>query len=682
MTYVSSYYHTFANAQQVSRRLYEAFSHFNFKICPSSSNTTHTVYHLKAETAANRICKVLRVNQDNERLMEEYERSANDLLDWINKTTPWLENRTTDNNLTGAQRRLEDFRRYRQKEKPPRVEQKALLETNFNTLQTKLRLNNRPAYIPSQGKEIVAIVNAWKGLQTAERGFEEWLLSEMMRLERLEHLAKKFNHKCDIHEAWTQGKEAMLQSQDYRNSRLNDVKAIKKKHEAFESDLVAHQDRVEQIAAIAAELSELGYCDSSTTNARRQRICSQWELLKTLTQKRKHDLESAEQLLEAIDRLHLEFAKRAAPFNNWLDSSREDLVDMFIVHTVDEIQRLIAAHDKFKSTLNEADQEYLSIIDLANQVQSIVGKNKIPGGLENPYTTLTSDEISNKWRDLRALIPERDQVLNRELLRQERNEGLRRQFAERANIVGPWIESQMDGVAAIGMGVVGSLENQLEKLKQHESVVHEYRPHIDELEKIHQEVQEQMIFENQYTQYTMETLRVGWEQLLTSIHRNVNEVENQILTRDSKGITQDQLNDFRASFNHFDKQRSGRLTPEEFRSCLVSLGYSIRNDRQGDSDFRRIMSLVDPNGTKYVTFDSFLDFMTRESTDRDTAEQILDSFRILASDRPFITADELRQELPKDQAEYCINRMKPFASGTTGALDYHSFATSLYGESN
>lgn len=643
-----------------------------------------SLIYAQAETAANRICKVLRVNQDNERLMEDYERSASDLLDWIVQTTPWLENRTTDNTLSGAQRKLEEFRRYRQREKPPRVEQKALLETNFNTLQTKLRLNNRPAYIPTHGKEVVDIVNAWKGLQTAERGFEEWLLSEMMRLERLEHLAKKFNHKCDIHESWTQGKESMLQSQDYRNSRLNDVKAIKKKHEAFESDLVAHQDRVEQIAAIAAELNALGYCDSSSTNTRCQRIVSQWELLKTLTQRRKQDLESAEQLLEAIDRLHLEFAKRAAPFNNWLDSSREDLVDMFIVHTVEEIQRLITAHEKFKSTLGEADQECLSIIDLSNQVQSIVGQNEIPGGLENPYTPLTANEISNKWIDLKALIPERDQVLSRELLRQERNEGLRRQFAEKANIVGPWIETQMDGVAAIGMGVVGSLENQLDQLKQHESTSHKYRPHIDELEKIHQEVQEQMIFENQYTQYTMETLRVGWEQLLTAIHRNINEVENQILTRDSKGITQDQLNDFRASFNHFDKQRSGKLAPEEFRSCLVSVGYSIRNDRQGDSDFRRIMSLVDPNGTKYVTFDSFLDFMTRESTDRDTAEQILDSFRILASDKTFITAEELRQELPSDQAEYCINRMKPFkgAVGVEGALDYTSFATSLYGESN
>ncbi|GBN53985.1 Alpha-actinin, partial [Araneus ventricosus] len=54
-----------------------------------------------------------------------------------------------------------------------------------------------------------------------------------------------------------------------------------------------------------------------------------------------------------------------------------------------------------------------------------------------------------------------------------------------------------------------------------------------------------------------------------------------ILTRDSKGITGEQLNEFRMSFNHFDKNRTGRLAPEEFKSCLVSLGYNIRNDRQG-----------------------------------------------------------------------------------------------------
>lgn len=190
---------------------------------------------------------------------------------------PWLSSRQSDNSLAGVQKKLEEYRTYRRKHKPPRVEQKAKLETNFNTLQTKLRLSNRPAYMPTEGKMVSVsilirlllqlkqlcyfgvllmqdIANAWKGLETAEKSFEEWLLSEMMRLERLEHLAQKFKHKADTHEDWTRGKEEMLQSQDFRQCKLNELKALKKKHEAFESDLAAHQDRVEQIAAIAQEL--------------------------------------------------------------------------------------------------------------------------------------------------------------------------------------------------------------------------------------------------------------------------------------------------------------------------------------------------------------------------------------------------------------------------------------------
>lgn len=39
----------------------------------------------------------------------------------------------------------------------------------------------------------------------------------------------------------------------------------------------------------------------------------------------------------------------------------------------------------------------------------------------------------------------------------------------------------------------------------------------------------------------------------------------------------------------------------------------------------------------FVHFDAFLDFMTRESTDTDTAEQVIDSFRILAGDKVTIS---------------------------------------------
>ncbi|XP_032101715.1 alpha-actinin-1 isoform X4 [Sapajus apella] len=614
MTYVSSFYHAFSGAQ-------------------------------KAETAANRICKVLAVNQENEQLMEDYEKLASDLLEWIRRTIPWLENRVPENTMHAMQQKLEDFRDYRRLHKPPKVQEKCQLEINFNTLQTKLRLSNRPAFMPSEGRMVSDINNAWGCLEQVEKGYEEWLLNEIRRLERLDHLAEKFRQKASIHEAWTDGKEAMLRQKDYETATLSEIKALLKKHEAFESDLAAHQDRVEQIAAIAQELNELDYYDSPSVNARCQKICDQWDNLGALTQKRREALERTEKLLETIDQLYLEYAKRAAPFNNWMEGAMEDLQDTFIVHTIEEIQ-------------------------------------------------------------VRQLVPRRDQALTEEHARQQHNERLRKQFGAQANVIGPWIQTKMEEIGRISIEMHGTLEDQLSHLRQYEKSIVNYKPKIDQLEGDHQLIQEALIFDNKHTNYTMEHIRVGWEQLLTTIARTINEVENQILTRDAKGISQEQMNEFRASFNHFDRDHSGTLGPEEFKACLISLGYDIGNDPQkktgmmdtddfraclismgynmGEAEFARIMSIVDPNRLGVVTFQAFIDFMSRETADTDTADQVMASFKILAGDKNYITVEELRRELPPDQAEYCIARMAPYTGpdSVPGALDYMSFSTALYGESD
>ncbi|XP_076014719.1 alpha-actinin-4 isoform X2 [Genypterus blacodes] len=653
MTYVSSFYHAFSGAQ-------------------------------KAETAANRICKVLAVNQENEHLMEDYEKLASDLLEWIRRTIPWLENRTPEKTMTEMQQKLEDFRDYRRVHKPPKVQEKCQLEINFNTLQTKLRLSNRPAFMPSEGRMVSDINGAWHTLEGAEKGYEEWLLNEIRRLERLDHLAEKFRQKAAIHESWTDGKEEMLTQKDYETASLSEVKALLRKHEAFESDLAAHQDRVEQIAAIAQELNELDYYDSPSVNARCQKICDQWDSLGALTQSRRESLERTEKQLESIDELYLEYAKRAAPFNNWMEGAMEDLQDMFIVHNIEEIQGLITAHEQFKSTLSDADRERMAIQAIQTEVEKIAEYNGIRLSGTNPYTAITPESIGNKWEQAQRLVPQRDQALQEELSKQQSNDHLRHTFATQANMVGPWIQTKMEEIGRISIEMNGTLEDQLTNLREYEQSIIEYKPNIDQLEGDHQLIQEALIFDNKYTAYTMEHLRVGWEQLLTTIARTINEIENQILTRDAKGISQEQLHEYRASFNHFDKDHSGALMAEEFKACLISLGYDVENNKQGDAEFARIMGIVDPNNSGAVTFQAFIDFMSRETTDTDTADQVIASFKILAGDKNFITAEELRRELPPDQAEYCIARMAPYAGpdGVPGALDYMSFSTALYGESD
>ena len=58
-------------------------------------------------------------------------------------------------------------------------------------------------------------------------------------------------------------------------------------------------------------------------------------------------------------------------------------------------------------------------------------------------------------------------------------------------------------VASLGLQK-GSLEDHVAMLQSLDSEVTEYRPQLDELERVNQEVQEALVFDNPHTPYTME----------------------------------------------------------------------------------------------------------------------------------------------------------------------------------
>ncbi|KAL7869617.1 hypothetical protein AOLI_G00136050 [Acnodon oligacanthus] len=55
-------------------------------------------------------------------------------LEWIRRTTPWLENRTTETTMAAMRKKQEDYRDYGCMHKPPKVQEKCQLEISFNTL--------------------------------------------------------------------------------------------------------------------------------------------------------------------------------------------------------------------------------------------------------------------------------------------------------------------------------------------------------------------------------------------------------------------------------------------------------------------------------------------------------------------------------------------------------------------
>ncbi|KAM7535867.1 hypothetical protein Aperf_G00000101008 [Anoplocephala perfoliata] len=655
MTYVAAYYHAFANAHDT-------------------------------ESAASKIAKVLKSNQDTEKLMKEYAGLASDLLKWINNQIPFLADKTTNGTLPHAKEKLAQYTAYGGSAKPPRVEDKALLEALNNTIQTRLKLAHKPAFMPPAGQSIGEINDAWKKMENLEKGFEDWLLQEIRRLEQLDYLLKKFRLKCATHEAWSKDKEVALSKRDYETTSCAELSALAKKQEAFEADLGAHQSRVEKIVSIAEELNALQYKDVDSINAKTQNIVSEWDRLGELSSKRKEEIEKRLEVLKKIDNLQQSFARRVGPFSTWLEQAEEDLQDLFIADRVEEVSQLINGHEAFKRALPAAQQELNSMLQEANEVNRLVEQHDLPREVAvNPYTMFTHEILHDRWGNVQSLVPERDIALETEMAKQQRNEQLRLQFAMQANRLGPWLERALDALlAAQNAPGAMQLEQQIANYKKMEEELNKMKPVLTEAERCYQQLQANGVYTVPQTQYTMDTLRLGWEQLLTNLKRAINDVEVQIMSREAHNVSEAQLNDFRRCFNHFDRKRLRRLDLSEFKACLVSLGYNIPNTPQGDADFRRILASVDPSSLGFVTYDSFMRFMTQQASGSESAEQLIDSFRILANEQPFVTADTIRRELPPEQAEYCLQKMEAYKgdSAVPGALDYADFSNKIFGETD
>uniref|UniRef100_A0A8C6CAI3 Spectrin beta chain, non-erythrocytic 2 n=1 Tax=Monodon monoceros TaxID=40151 RepID=A0A8C6CAI3_MONMO len=253
-----------------------------------------TYYHYFSKMKAlavegKRIGKVLDHAMEAERLVEKYESLASELLQWIEQTIVTLNDRQLANSLSGVQNQLQSFNSYRTVEKPPKFTEKGNLEVLLFTIQSKLRANNQKVYTPREGRLISDINKAWERLEKAEHERELALRTELIRQEKLEQLAARFDRKAAMRETWLSENQRLV-SQDNFGLELAAVEAAVRKHEAIETDIVAYSGRVQAVGAVAAELAAEHYHDIKRIAARQNNVARLWDFLRQMVAARRERL--------------------------------------------------------------------------------------------------------------------------------------------------------------------------------------------------------------------------------------------------------------------------------------------------------------------------------------------------------------------------------------------------------
>lgn len=485
----------------------------------------------------------------------------------------------------------------------------------------------------------------------------------------------QFMWKTDVVDSWIADKETQVRSEDYGRD-LSSVQTFLTKQETFSAGLAAFEkEGIQTITALKNQLVNSKHEQTPAIETRYNAVMARWQKLLADAEDRKQKLLHLQEKYRQIEDLYLTFAKQASAFNSWFENAEEDLTDPVRCNGLEEIKALKEAHEQFKASLSTAQTEFKNLEALDAQIKSFkVGPN--------PYTWFTMEALEDTWNNLQKIVKERDVELEKEEKRQEENDVLRKQFAQAANAFHSWLTQ----TRAAMMEGSGTLEEQLEATKRKASEVKSQKGHLKKIEDLGANMEERIILDNRYTEHSTVGLAQQWDQLDQLCMRMQHNLEQQIEARNRSGVSEDALREFSMMFKHFDKDKSGKLDHQEFKSCLRALGHDLPMVEEGQTDpeFQAILDIVDPNRDGFVSLQEYMAFMiSRETENVQSSYEVEQAFRALTSgDKPYITAQELYANLTKEQADYCIARMKPYVDKTGRSVpdsyDFVDFTHQLF----
>uniref|UniRef100_A0A668AKP2 Spectrin alpha chain, non-erythrocytic 1 n=1 Tax=Myripristis murdjan TaxID=586833 RepID=A0A668AKP2_9TELE len=480
----------------------------------------------------------------------------------------------------------------------------------------------------------------------------------------------QFNWKADVVESWIGEKENSLKTDDYGRD-LSSVQTLLTKQETFDAGLQAfQQEGITNITALKDQLLAAKHVQSKAIEARHAALMKRWNQLLSNSAARKKKLLEAQEHFRKVEDLFLTFAKKASAFNSWFENAEEDLTDPVRCNSLEEIRALREAHEAFRSSLSSAQADFNQLAELDRQIKSYQV-------VSNPYTWFTMEALEETWRNLQKIIKERELELQKEQRRQEENDKLRQEFAQHANAFHQWLQETRYGRSCM-VEESGTLESQLEATKRKHQEIRAMRSQLKKIEDLGAAMEEALILDNKYTEHSTVGLAQQWDQLDQLGMRMQHNLEQQIQARYTHTHTRLIL--------HFDKEKSGRLNHQEFKSCLRSLGYDLPMVEEGEPDpeFESILDTVDPNRDGNVSLQEYMAFMiSRETENVKSSEEIESAFRALSTEnKPYVTKEELYQNLTKEQADYCLSHMKPYLDSKgrelPSAFDFVEFTRSLF----
>lgn len=132
-----------------------------------------------------------------------------------------------------------------------------------------------------------------------------------------------------------------------------------------------------------------------------------------------------------------------------------------------------------------------------------------------------------------------------------------------------------------------------------------------------------------------------------------------------KGLTDQQVEDFKLAFSLFDKDGDGSCDTTELETVMRALGQNLT-----DTELQDMIREVDEDESGSIDFEEFLQLMAKKLHDSDSEEEIKEAFKVFDKDATgYVPVSEIRRILSEakiidDEIDMLIDAAKKIAKAS------------------
>lgn len=566
------------------------------------------------DAGARRIGKLVVMTQTHDKMKEEYNQKSQALVTWIDATIKQLDDHSFDNTLEGIKAKLASFYDYKATQKSVKLTEHMDIEALYGDLALRLQNNKRPAYNPPAGLSLDELQGKLGELEASENKRNEAMLKELARQNRLDKVAKRFASEAAKFGEWLAEKEKYLNTKEQVDSiaqaqlHLNVLASYHKEYENVRAT------RLASLKALVDDMVNDNYHKKDEVSASLSKVDGQFNALTNLESAKNKTLEDDLAREKHKEQLRLDFASAASDFEQFSNDQIDLCANSYFGDTLEAVVA-------YEAVLSQSDSSITSTsTEKKNNCDSIWAELQKYSVTENNYTNHTKDTLGEVQSRLTEAISARKAAYKTELDRQKANDALCQEFATKAKSFMDWLSQGKTSSSDKSK----ELEKQLEVVNSLLDGKATAEGKISDLEATDAKIQAAEIISNKYTNTTTNDAKTSYDQFLASLAKRKDLLESEIHSKQSKGVSDEQMKEISDNFKHFDKDGSNYLDKREFRACLQSLGQD-----SSPADVKAALDIYDKDKNGKISFDEFIDYMIKRLGDTNSKEEILDAFTII-----------------------------------------------------